>query len=593
MNANFETVARDLLAVSGIELVVSIDDLHRPGADLDEVLGEISLMPEDVLEQLVSPSLGLSTGDKELVLREVRDRWASFTLSEKEIIRKHVTSNTRTSAAGQKLGNDSETALKLPTIFTNKLLTLSYRDWMIRRAELVVPNMPPTLLLVDLDFSGEGIPGDAGIGLITDLLHNEPHVSIFCGLLTNAYPLANVHENWRQLCDKHGLDPQRFVLIPKEALFEDVPRFLALIKLVVLGGHAKRLTALLEAAYLTSVNDVLQNLSKMDVYEFEQIVCVSSLREGVWEPDTLLRVFSAYHKRAVRQATHEDDAVYKLADSLRTLSSVPTGDWGSLTPRAVELRRLEWYEEGSELNRQLSPLEIGDLFQVKTRPGKLYILVSQPCDLMVRSDGKRHDSVENATLLEASMGGADIDSDFAFNLPFLEPDVDWRVNLRNTTTVCLELLDLCVLRPDGAAQFTLKHKEPTRLNKAWAARIPRVRKWVEAVLHRHADLMTKGLSQTEADKIATTAWMGRFASGKVNTQAGSLSYNVIRVGRLRQPRAGALLSGLANAMARDAFEHDFVTRKKALPPKESVEGTDSVTQQADSASAADTTSGSV
>ncbi len=103
-------------------------------------------------------------------------------------------------------------------------------------------------------------------------------------------------------------------------------------------------------------------------YEFEQIVCISSLNEGVWEPDTLARIFAVYHRIAVRQSIHAHDRVFEVANNLRKLSRVRTGDWGEATPRAVELRRLEWFEDASDLNEQLTPLELGDIFMVESRP---------------------------------------------------------------------------------------------------------------------------------------------------------------------------------------------------------------------------------
>jgi hypothetical protein len=77
------------------------------------------------------------------------------------------------------------------------------------------------------------------------------------------------------------------------------------------------------------------------------------------------------------------------------------------------------------------------------------------------------------------------------------------------------------------------------------------------VIRRSSELVKQGLKKTEADKIAGHLWLGKFASCITDEKIGSIRYNVIRVGRLRQPRAGALLSRYANAMTREAFEHDL------------------------------------
>jgi hypothetical protein len=557
MNSGLSVIANDLLSVGGIERVVSIDDLHRVGAGLDEVLGEVSVMEEAAIESKLSPILNLGTGDREIVISAIRSRWNELDPALKKILQDAVVSETRDTNQGEKLGNDISTASKLPVLFEQRLISLSYRQWLLRKDELIANDMPPTLLLVDLDFSGEGIPGQAGLDLITQLLRSDPEARIFCGLLTNAYPLKEVHERWRALCDEHELAPNRFVLIPKEALYEDETRFLALVKLVILNGHANELTTIVRESFATSAEKAIERLRKIDPYEFEQIVCVSSLIEGVWEPDTLARIFAVYHRIAVRQSIHAHEKVYKVANNLRKLSRIQTGGWGEDTPRAVELRRLEWFEDAADLNEQLSPIEIGDIFVVESRPEKRYILVSQPCDLMVRKDGKRDGTVQNGVLLEVSKWKGDKANDFGFMLEFFEAHVDWRVNLRDVTTIALEVLDLSSLQVSGRCEVSIQNEIPTKLNDAWTARAQRLREWAKKVIKRSSELAKQGLKKPEADKIAGNHWLGKFASCVIDEKTETIRYSIARVGRLRQPRAGALLSRYANAMAREAFEHDL------------------------------------
>ena len=561
MSADFVALANELLLVSGIERVVSVDDLHRPGATLEEALGLIGPMDSGLLSERIAPLLNIDTDDPEVIRRTLRSRWESMEEGAKGALLQELKTHSRDAGTGEEISNDIDAASKLPSIFTDKLAKFSYKQWVAEGIKLISPSMPPTLLLIDLDYSGEQIPGDAGIGLIQALLTQQPEAKIFCGLLTNKFPLDNIHENWRAICNQHGLDEDRFVLIPKKALYEDVARFLALIKLVVLGGHARRLTGLVKMHFEKSVETAVENLGRLDTYEFEQIVCVSSYREGVWEPDTLARAFALFHRRAVHDAVHADDEAYTLANTLRQLSRVKTGNWGAETPRAVELRRLEWFEDAGDLNRHLAPIETGDIFLVEGRPDKRYILVSQPCDLMVRSDGKRDPSVENGLLLEAVRDDKRPDNGFGFLLEFYEQTSDWRVNLRKCTTVCLDVLDLCALREDGRASVEVNAAVPIRLNEAWSERAGRLQKWAASLLRRYGLLTAQGLKHREAESIATNAWMGKFATGSVDAGHNRVSYNIMRVGRLKQPRAGALLSRYANSLSRDAFEHDLARRE--------------------------------
>ena len=577
MNAEYAVLASELLSVSGIERVFSIDDLHRPGAKQEELLGMIATMEAALLEQHIAPLLILDTDDRLLIRDTIRARWDTLTEPQRDALLMEAERHSRNSSTGEKISNDVEVATKLPAIFTKNLRMMPYRDWISEEASLLSPDMPSTLLLVDLDYSGEDVPGNAGIALIKRILLAQPEARIFCGLLTNRYGMTDVHGSWRGLCEEHGLDGERFVLVPKDALHEDVPRFLALVKLVVLSGHARQLTNFVKTSYENSVRTALEEMGKIDAYEFEQIVCVSSAKEGVWEPDTLVRIFSVYHQRSVHEAMHAEPEAYRLANLLRRLSNVKTGTWGSETPRGVKLRRLEWFIEPEELNRHTIPLELGDIFRVTARPDKIYVLVSQPCDLMVRQNGDRDGTVQNATLLEGSRNVSGEEGGFGFQLAFFEEKADWRVNLRKTTTIALEVLDLCALNHDGFARISADGALPDTLNSAWTNRVPRLKKWAAAIIRKHADLVQKRLPHNDADKLSTTAWMGRFATGKVDAQHQQLSYDVQRIGRLRQPRASALLSRFADAIARDAFDHDLVRREPPQsPPSQSeaeVEGT--------------------
>jgi hypothetical protein len=102
-----------------------------------------------------------------------------------------------------------------------------------------------------------------------------------------------------------------------------------------------------------------------------------------------------------------------------------TGSTGSVWE---PVRRLEWFEDEADVNGQYLPIELGDLFRIGGKTDKLFVLVAQPCDLMVRQDGKqpgtRHHTVSHAMLLEAapvnatSETGKNSDSDFGFTLEF-------------------------------------------------------------------------------------------------------------------------------------------------------------------------------
>lgn len=93
----------------------------------------------------------------------------------------------------------------------------------------------------------------------------------------------------------------------------------------------------------------------------------------------------------------------------------------------------------------------------------------------------RDGTVQNGLLFEVSKWKGDKANDFGFMLEFFEAHVDWRVNLREVTTIALEVLDLTSLRTDGRSEVSVQHKTPTKQNDAWTARAPRLREWAQMV----------------------------------------------------------------------------------------------------------------
>jgi hypothetical protein len=573
MNAEIANYASGLLSLSGIAKVLSIDDAYAPSHSVEEFSASIMTAEEDVLNKL-APLLSASTSDPEILRRMLRESWDGMAGDVRDEIAGHLTPPEVDTTEGTSLENDLSIGTNLPEIFGNALSMLSLDEWNRRKAEFILADMPPTLFLVDLSFADEGHGVDEGLEIIKQLFANHPGAPIYCGLLTNRFSMTSIHSNWKALAHDNGLSQDRFVLIPKDTLRSDRKKFLALIKLALINPHARFLRETVSNAYASCLEEARNSLEGLDVYEFERIVCLSSSYEGVWELDTLSRIFSLFHKKLVRSSLHKDPDVHETADSLRALSKIPVGEWGDPTEMEIGLRRLEWFEDESDVNGQLLPVEVGDLFKIGDNSQKLYVLVAQPCDLMIREDGKRHHTVKHAILLEAApiakpSSGVRVDpkkkkkddSEFSFNLEFFEPHADWRVNLREVHYVNLDALDLCAFRSDGKSMMLLSDDPPDLLSQAWKTRFAVLKKDLTKMVLRYQELKAiKGLADGYILKMIADCSFGNLIKPKIDLKAGTVSFNVCRTGRLMQPRSGALLARYANSLAREAFEHDLTRR---------------------------------
>ena len=88
----------------------------------------------------------------------------------------------------------------------------------------------------------------------------------------------------------------------------------------------------------------------------------------------------------MRSSLHECRDVQESMACLRELDQLR--DYPPYQPslEAERLYQREVYEDAEYLSRLHTPIELGDLFR-KENGSKRFVLVAQPCDLMVRNDG--------------------------------------------------------------------------------------------------------------------------------------------------------------------------------------------------------------
>ena len=94
-----------------------------------------------------------------------------------------------------------------------------------------------------------------------------------------------------------------------------------------------------------------------------------------------------------RSRLHQTPGISETFADARRVSTIPEkvaaalGEGGP-SPGALRIQRYETYESDGELNGFHVPIELGDIFE-KVTNRRRYILLMQPCDLMVRGNGKR------------------------------------------------------------------------------------------------------------------------------------------------------------------------------------------------------------
>ena len=96
----------------------------------------------------------------------------------------------------------------------------------------------------------------------------------------------------------------------------------------------------------------------------------------------------------------------EISAKLRLVSNVPPDSKTfPITPNAWEIQHKELYENPSYINKNHLPIELGDIFK---KGSKKYILLAQPCDLMIRSNGKREPELIRVPLIEINKDDEDV-----------------------------------------------------------------------------------------------------------------------------------------------------------------------------------------
>lgn len=460
----------------------------------------------------------------------------------------------------------------MPADFPIEYLTPA--KWESRQEALLAECTPTarSLFLFDQQL-GDGAEGTAIISSLAQTDLAAFGARWFCGLLSHTLNKGDEVKAWRELSDEKHLALKLFMPISKQNL-NDGTAFYGAVYRTVINIYAEKMKDLALGAFGRAMNDALTEFRDLDPIDFEHIIAKSSEDEGVSELETLMRVYSIVQRDRIKKELLDQErlnnflqearTVKKVADVGRTLSD-------EASKRLAKLRSKELYEDPELINQFRDPLRNGDLFEVGGGAGlKLWVLIAQPCDLMVRSTGKRafENNFKVAVLARVKQGALgsppQTKPGFGFELARLDHDGQQAASVVFTQAapIALEILDLAVLRADGKCELETNDEAPNPefSSMAWDRRAERLHKSfkdiatkIENVRQADGDERAKEYASfllPAASPDAAFRKYGEYANGR-------FSYAIKRAGRVREPFATSLLAAFSRYLSRDAYEHDF------------------------------------
>ena len=238
------------------------------------------------------------------------------------------------------------------------------------------------MVLFDREIHGDI---EEGRRLVSSLLSADEAGDLWAGLLTNTVTVLNERSIQAELAEHDDIPSERFILLSKQHLNEDNFTFVEALRIALMTKPASKLLHAVAASIESNTEMALRHLHSLSPVEFERIVFGLSREEGSWEVDMLLRLFDAFLRADVRVDLHSNVEVRSNTKLLRGLDERRGPETINASTQAQEIYRRELYEDGVHLAAVSAPIELGDLFE-KEESGKAFILVAQPCDLMIRRE---------------------------------------------------------------------------------------------------------------------------------------------------------------------------------------------------------------
>jgi hypothetical protein len=378
--------------------------------------------------------------------------------------------------------------------------------------------------------------------------------------------MATEISTWQELAKTHSVDPDRFIVIAKENLKSDPLQFARMLKLVSLSPDCKKMKFRVHQLLGEATSEAAKEVDAIDVFQFEHVVLRIAHDEGMWEPDMLFRLFQIFQRTHLRRTAYADQELADLTKRLRGVSHIPTDSEATPKPSAWKLQQQEMYEPGNHINTLHLPLEIGDIFvKSGSDPQKHYILLGQPCDLMVRPNGDRRPKVGQVLLAEIQK--LESFTRYDESIPYFgdDPANKFYVRFKRIHSVPVQVLDLCIFNSDGVAR--LPELCPEKVHPAWHARHAILKKKINAVMDEYSkfgagkakDEILASLRASLLEQFPPLVGKDGLFKPKYETIDSKqvLVFNCARVKRLHRPRAAALALHYAACFSRPAFDRDL------------------------------------
>lgn len=225
----------------------------------------------------------------------------------------------------------------------------------------------------------------------------------------------------------------------------------------------------------------------------------------------------------------------------------------------TSMRTTELYD--GEVSKQHKEIGFGDIFSVN---GEKYLLVSQPCDVTIRKEGKRRLTHGILLKIEENLQGLG-----SYSLPCCEGFSKPCVNLHSHISIPFSLLDLCSLTKDGQAIFKSEYLTdepinlPEYLPKNYKVRFSFIKTELKPILEKKQ--IIEALNGKSSAEDVHKAYKSYLKYDKCYTDCeidgNCFVYPIKRVCRIDELHALSIAQQFTSVFARIGLPFDFIKAK--------------------------------
>lgn len=315
----------------------------------------------------------------------------------------------------------------------------------------------------------------------------------------------------------------------------------------------------LQSIFAKSTESAFKKLQQLSIEELLYAVTSSSFSEGVSEIDTMVRMATVAQREALLRNVMASGEIRQELIELRGLHDNigrPSAKELDSIVGIEELRCSELHDPAEVVNGLLSPVALGDIFEVQFANGltEYQVLVSNACDLMLRGDSGNRKLKVGLLLSLGDFGGQQCGPESmtypVSHFPEESPlrGKKFAVDLRQMRTAPLEVLDLSWSNLSGECVWQRNAPLPDELGllPAQQRRYEKINSCFEEVnnrvqLHELASWLPFECNFAGAPECLT-----------------DVTFAVRRMGRLSSRVAAELIHRFAQTLARPSQEHDFL-----------------------------------